>query len=147
MSTLQRGRATGWLAWSLFAGCLTLYAATLIMDVARGEPYAPMVLAFLVTPAIGALVASRQPQNAVGWLLLEQASIAFPKLAGICKTKSVDMQDFKAMVKLCDEDDEARFLGGKIGVARFYARRALTQCGAKADVLKGGDLSPLETPL
>ena len=39
------------------------------------------------------------------------------------------------MVKLCEEDDEARFLGGKVGVARFYARRALTQCGAKAEAL------------
>jgi hypothetical protein len=86
-------------------------------------------------------------QVGIGWLLLEQAAIAFPKFAGLCKAKNVDMQDFKAMVKLCDEDDEARFLGGKIGVARFYARRALTKCGAKAEALKSGDLSPLETPL
>ncbi len=86
-------------------------------------------------------------QVAIGWLLMEQAVLALPKLAAICKAKSVDMQDFKAMVKLCDEDEEARFLGGKIGVARFYARRALSQCGAKADALKSGDLSPLETPL
>jgi len=86
-------------------------------------------------------------QVAIGWLLMEQASIAFPKFAGLCKSKGVDMTDFKAMVKLCEEDDEARFLGGKIGVARFYARRALSQCGAKAEALKCGDLSPLETPL
>ena len=78
---------------------------------------------------------------------MEQATIAFPKLVEITKAKGVDMQDFKAMVGLCENDEEARFYSGKIKVAQFYARRALPLCGAKAEVLKSGDLSPVETPL
>jgi alkylation response protein AidB-like acyl-CoA dehydrogenase len=86
-------------------------------------------------------------QVAVGWLLIEQAVIAFPKLVEICKAKGVDPEDSQALAKLCDEEDEARFYAGKVGVARFYARRSLTQCIAKAKVMQSGDLSPLETPL
>jgi signal transduction histidine kinase len=59
-----------WLAWSPFAACLVLYALTFGLNLARGEPYGVLVFVFLVTPAVGALVASRQPENAIGWLLL-----------------------------------------------------------------------------
>jgi signal transduction histidine kinase len=60
-----------WLAWSLFAVCLLLYVMTFGLNFARGgDVYAPLVFAFLVTPGVGALLASRQPENAIGWLLL-----------------------------------------------------------------------------
>jgi alkylation response protein AidB-like acyl-CoA dehydrogenase len=86
-------------------------------------------------------------QVMVGWLLLEQATIAFPELTEICKAKGVDMQDQKAMRELCENDSEAKFYSGKVGTAQFYARRSLSLCKAKAEALQSGDLSPLETPL
>ncbi|OGQ77422.1 MAG: hypothetical protein A2289_25315 [Deltaproteobacteria bacterium RIFOXYA12_FULL_58_15] len=86
-------------------------------------------------------------QVVVGWLLMEQAVIAFPKLGAIAKDKGVDVADLKAMAKLCNDNEEAKFYAGKVKVAQFYARRSLPICAAKAEILKSGDLSPLEIPL
>jgi hypothetical protein len=64
------GRAAERLAWSLFAAFVVLVLATAGLMVAGrgGDEY---ISAFaLGYPLVGALVASRQPANPVGWLLL-----------------------------------------------------------------------------
>jgi alkylation response protein AidB-like acyl-CoA dehydrogenase len=82
-------------------------------------------------------------QVVVGWLLLEQAVIAWPKLEAILKARGVDAKDTIALQKLCGDDAEARFYDGKLKAAQFFAHRALAQSAAKAAVLKSGDETPL----
>ncbi len=83
-------------------------------------------------------------QVAVGWMLLEQASIAYPKLTAIAAAKGVKMDDAKALSALVGDNEDAKFFDGKVKVAQFYAARALPLCRAKADVLKAGDKTPME---
>jgi len=61
-----------WLAWALFAVCVPLYVLTVLIAALYRSPFGDslLVLSFLVTPGVGALVASRQPRNPIGWLLL-----------------------------------------------------------------------------
>jgi alkylation response protein AidB-like acyl-CoA dehydrogenase len=84
---------------------------------------------------------------ALGWLLLEQATLAYPRLAAIAKAKGVELGDARAVAKLCEADEEARFYDGKVKVARFYAHQALATCRGRAEVLKSGDTSALEASL
>ena len=83
-------------------------------------------------------------QVVLGWLLLEQATIAYPKLQAICADKGIDMGDAKALTQLCEDNADAKYFDGKIKVAKFYSARALTLCKPKAEILKAGDKSPLE---
>jgi hypothetical protein len=76
---------TWWLAWGLCALAVGLMAATFVVDVIT--PNRPngtgvagvvsLVLAFLSFAVVGALVAARQPRNAVGWLFLAAPISAF----------------------------------------------------------------------
>jgi hypothetical protein len=81
---------------------------------------------------------------ACGWLLLQQAVIATGKLKEICTAKTVDAADAKALTRLCEEDDEARFYDGKVKTAKFWAARVLALVPAKVAVIKSGDKTPLE---
>jgi hypothetical protein len=60
------------LAWGLFAACLPLYTLTVSISAVRSFPpwETAIVLLFLVTPGLGALIAARQPRHVIGWLLL-----------------------------------------------------------------------------
>jgi len=80
---------TWWLAWGLWGAFVVLMSATVIVDVAtvslqeEGESLTGdigIVVAFSAFATVGALVASRLPRNAVGWLFL--ASPLFGTVAG-----------------------------------------------------------------
>ena len=66
-------RAAAWLAWSLWVLCVALAVLTVLLDFQTlvGRPFAMWAgVALLVYPTVGALVVSRRPKNAVGYLLL-----------------------------------------------------------------------------
>jgi hypothetical protein len=72
------GRMTGWLAWGVWA--LTVLAAALTMFLASlNEPAssfpntAVLSLLILAFSTVGALVASRRPENPIGWLFCSGA--------------------------------------------------------------------------
>src|SRR5215204_5350837 len=73
------GRAAAWLAWSLVTLSVVLLVGGIALDqmarsTALGRPYygpveAAFVLATVLTfSVLGAMIASRQPRNAIGWL-------------------------------------------------------------------------------
>jgi hypothetical protein len=87
----ERGRGVGgisprvaaWLAWSLCALALLLSAASIVLYVATRSMQPPsnwgtggdsavliVILPFLTFPLVGALIASKRPNNPVGWICL-----------------------------------------------------------------------------
>ena len=73
---------TWWLAWGLVGVVVALTFATVLVDASTSDPpgtsqsvvgNASVILAFWTFAVVGALVASRQPRNAVGWLFLTAA--------------------------------------------------------------------------
>jgi hypothetical protein len=68
-------RIAAWLAWLLGALCLALAVLAIGFDIytppTRHEPNSAVLagIPLLVYPTIGALVVSRRPKNAVGWVL------------------------------------------------------------------------------
>lgn len=73
------GRA-GALAWTVAGFAITLFAAGVVLgslgSAAEGPHLGPgealLFAAFLTYPVVGAVVASKLPRNAVGWLLLTE---------------------------------------------------------------------------
>jgi hypothetical protein len=57
---------------------------------------------------------------------------------------AVDAADAKAMARLLEEVDEARFLDGKVKTAKFWSARVLPLVPARVAVIKSGDKTPLE---
>ncbi|MDF1561831.1 MAG: acyl-CoA dehydrogenase [Deltaproteobacteria bacterium] len=82
----------------------------------------------------------------LGWLLLEQASLALPKLEAIAKAKGVDLSDAKARAGLCKDDPEAAYYEGKIQTANFYAARELPLARGKAKAISADDVTPMTMP-
>lgn len=69
----MKARGHAWsLARGLFGVCLVFYALTIAFAAGyRFPPWdAPFIVGFVITPAVGAMVASQQPRNPVGSLLL-----------------------------------------------------------------------------
>jgi len=76
-------RIASWLAWSLAALSLALFAATIAFYILTPSPQPPsswgtgglvgtvlIFVPYLAFPIVGTLIASRRPQNPVGWICL-----------------------------------------------------------------------------
>jgi hypothetical protein len=76
-------RATSWLAWSLAGLSVAMSIATGMLDVLARSALSPgnstilgttsdtvSWVLFLAFPIVGALIASRRPQNPIGWICL-----------------------------------------------------------------------------
>jgi hypothetical protein len=68
-------RTVARLAWSLCAGCLVGGFGAVVLQVLNGAGLrsAPLAASLLAFAVVGGLVASRQPRNPVGWLLVAVA--------------------------------------------------------------------------
>ena len=60
----------GVLAWVALAFVLLVLGAGFVFAVRTGTYFDPFVIVMLVFPVVGAFVASRQPRNAIGWIML-----------------------------------------------------------------------------
>jgi hypothetical protein len=76
-------RAAAWLAWSLAGLSFALFAATIALYIPARSMQVPSawgtggdsgqlisLLPFLAFPIVGALIASRRPENPIGWICL-----------------------------------------------------------------------------
>ena len=76
-------RAAAWLAWSLAALCVAVFVGSVPLFVLARSAHVPSSWnadltavgllgsgLFLVFPLVGALIASRRPENPIGWLCL-----------------------------------------------------------------------------
>lgn len=76
-------RAAAWLAWSLASLSFLLWVASIVFYIATGSGQPPsswgtggysavltFFLPFLSFPLVGALIASRRPENPIGWICL-----------------------------------------------------------------------------
>jgi len=78
-------RTAARLAWSLCAGCLVGVGGVVVLQVLNGTAglgSTPLLAALLAFAVVGGLVASRQPRNPVGWLLLGVAVCMTVRLVG-----------------------------------------------------------------
>ena len=78
------GRVASWLAWSLSMLCVAMFLAIVALYVLiRSAPQVPSSVStrftltdlligvpFLAFPMVGALIASRRPNNPIGWICL-----------------------------------------------------------------------------
>jgi len=80
----------------------------------------------------------------LGYLLAEQAVLAWRKLEPLCLQAGVDPRDGKALAALARENPEVRFLDGKLKTARYFASYELPQAQAQAAAIKSGDMSALQ---
>ena len=78
----------------------------------------------------------------VAFLLLDQAILALEKLEGIWKDQKAENEEQKS--KVCESNDEARFLEGKVKSARFFISSILPGATARTKVILSDDLSALK---
>ena len=73
----RRRRSAALVAWSLWSLCVVLAAIAVLLALyispgsMKGSSYLGVVIAapLLTYPTVGALIASRRPENLVGWIL------------------------------------------------------------------------------
>ncbi len=84
MTTRRKRPASAWLAWSIWAfavACLVIGGALAYLNRSPGLSEAPLLLAALAYPTVGALIASRHPHNPIGWLFCAMAGPIFQGFA------------------------------------------------------------------
>jgi hypothetical protein len=72
----MKRRTAAWMAWSVWALCVALFASAVLLDFfnssvpTRDGPISNLYIAvqLLAYPTVGAFVASRRPNNLVGWI-------------------------------------------------------------------------------
>jgi hypothetical protein len=66
-------RAAAWVAWSSVGAAVALAALGLLLEHANGRSWflehLSFMLPFVAFATVGALVASRRPENPIGWIL------------------------------------------------------------------------------
>ncbi|MCP5468424.1 MAG: acyl-CoA dehydrogenase [Deltaproteobacteria bacterium] len=77
----------------------------------------------------------------LAWLLVDQAILANTKLEELYQAKGAGDQE--AQNKLCQEDDEAKFLRGKVDTARYFVSSILPHATARCKLIQGGDETAL----
>lgn len=82
---------------------------------------------------------------ALAWLLLDQSVLALEKLEAIWNEQNA--KDEEAKSKICEENDEARFLEGKVKSARFFISNILPGAKARAKAILSEDESALKIRL
>lgn len=81
----------------------------------------------------------------VSWLLLDQAFLALKMLEEIWTKLGATDEATKS--KICEEDEEARFLEGKVKTARFFIHNILPGAKARTKTILTGDDSALKIRL
>ena len=83
-------------------------------------------------------------QLVLGYLLTDQAAVAWDKLKAIADAAGVELGDAKAVRALVERDPEARYYDAKVKTARFFCAHELPQVYATAAAIKSGDASASE---
>ncbi|PIE16415.1 MAG: acyl-CoA dehydrogenase, partial [Proteobacteria bacterium] len=78
----------------------------------------------------------------VGWLLIKQAIVAHKLYAARLQQKDVDPMN-EGLGAFLRDDDEARYLHGKMATARFFVHNILPRVRARAAAAKSEDRSAL----
>ncbi|GMV38639.1 MAG: acyl-CoA dehydrogenase [Myxococcales bacterium] len=110
-------------------------AGRVVQGFASGSPLRPVLNATGFLELLG--------QATVGVLLGQAAAIATASLNGLASGKGLDTTP-ESLRALAEEDDEARFLWGKVAAARFFAEHVLIHAPSKADELLGDDTSAMD---
>ena len=84
-------RVTAWLAWSLAGLSVAMYVGSIVLfvlvqvaqdpgDHSTAAPLSGLLVyaLFLAFPVVGAMVASRRPENPIGWTVLSPACSGWP---------------------------------------------------------------------
>ena len=79
----------------------------------------------------------------LGWLLTEQATIAWDRLVPLCEAAGVDPADGRALGALARDNADVAYYDGKVKTARFFAANELPLVSAKAQAIQSGDMSPM----
>jgi signal transduction histidine kinase len=110
------------LAWSLWGLVLAMLVAGVAMSLSGPQPFGEIVFAFIFPlflmayATVGAVIASRQPHNAIGWIFLATGLLwAFSGLAAGLATWAGPERIDVTWVRLLD------WLGGWIFVPGIYA--------------------------
>ncbi len=78
----------------------------------------------------------------LGYLLLDHAILALKMLEEIWRAQGADNEEKKS--KICQENEEAKFLEGKVKAARYFISSLLPHAGARTRIILNEDPSALK---
>ncbi len=80
----------------------------------------------------------------VNWMLLDMAVMAQAKLDELVEAKGVNAEDGKALREFIADNDEAKFLYGKVKSAEWFTKNMLPHANAIFEAIKNKDLSAMK---